>query len=45
MLAAVQLLDDMDEQMWSLLQRNLTGVTEAEADCRPHPAPNNVDSW
>ena len=42
MLAAVQLLDDMDEQMWSLLQRNLTGITEAEADLRPHPAANNV---
>jgi len=42
MQAAVQLLDDMDEQMWSLLQRNLTGITEAEADWRPHPAANNV---
>jgi len=32
----------MDEQMWSLLQRNLTGITEAEADWRPHPAANSV---
>ena len=42
MLASVQLLDEMDEQMWGLLQRNLTGITEAEADWRPHPAANNV---
>ncbi len=42
MLAAVQLLDEMDDQMWTLLQRNLAGVTEAEADWRPHPAANNV---
>lgn len=42
MLAPVQLLDEMDEQMWSLLQRNLTGITEAEADWRPHPDANNV---
>ena len=42
MLAAVQLVDEMDEQMWTLLQRNLTGITEAEADWRPHPAANSV---
>jgi hypothetical protein len=42
MLSTVKLLDDMDEQMWSLLQRNLAGVTEAEADWRPHEAANNV---
>jgi hypothetical protein len=42
MLASVQLLDEMDEQMWSLLQRNLTGITEEEADWRPHPTANNV---
>ena len=42
MLSHVKLLDEMDEQMWSLLQRNLTGITEAEADWRPHPAANNV---
>lgn len=42
MLPALTLLDEMDEQMWSLLQRNLTGITEAEADWRPHPAANNV---
>lgn len=42
MLPAVKLLDEMDEQMWSLLQRNLAGVTEAEADWRPHPDANNV---
>ena len=42
MLAAVTLLDEMDEQMWSLLQRNLTGITEAEADWRPHPDANSV---
>jgi DinB superfamily len=32
----------MAEQMWTLLQRNLTGITEAEADWRPHPAANPV---
>lgn len=36
-LTSVQLLDEMDEQMWGLLQRNLAGITEAEADWRPHP--------
>ena len=42
MLPQVKLLDEMDDQMWSLLQRNMTGITEAEADWRPHPAANNV---
>jgi DinB superfamily len=42
MLPAVQLIDSMDEQMWTLLQRNLAGITEAEADWRPHPAANPV---
>ena len=42
MLAAVAMLDEMDEQMWSLLGRNLTGITEAEADWRPHPDANSV---
>ena len=42
MLPQVKLLDEMDEQMWSLLQRNLTGITEEEADWRPHPAANSV---
>ena len=42
MLPLVTLLDDMDEQMWSLLQRNLVGITESEADWRPHPAANSV---
>ena len=42
MLPHVKLLDEMDEQMWSLLQRNLTGITENEADWRPHPKANNV---
>ena len=42
MLAQVELLDGMDEQMWTLLQRNLTGITEAEADWRPHPVANSV---
>jgi hypothetical protein len=42
MLAPVRLLDEMDEQMWSLLRRNLIGITEAEADWRPHPAANSV---
>src|SRR5262245_17411321 len=38
----VKLLDEMDEQMWTLLGRNLGGITEAEADWRPHAAANNV---
>ena len=42
MLAPVRLLDEMDEQTWGLLQRNLGGLTEAEADWRPHPSANNV---
>jgi hypothetical protein len=42
MLSPVRLLDEMDEQMGGLLQRNLTGITEAEADWRPHPAANSV---
>jgi len=42
MLETVQLLDEMDEQMWTLLQRNLTGITEAEADWQPHPHANPV---
>jgi DinB superfamily len=42
MLSSVRLLDEMDEQMWSLLQRNLAGITEAEADWRPHQDANNV---
>jgi hypothetical protein len=42
MLSQVQLLDEMDEQMWELLQRNLTGISEEEADWRPHPDANPV---
>jgi hypothetical protein len=42
MLSQVQLLDEMDEQMWQLLNRNLAGISEAEADWRPHPAANTV---
>jgi len=42
MLALVEQLDAMDESMWGLLQRNLTGITEAEADWRPHPSANPV---
>jgi len=42
MLASVGLLDDMDEQMWTLLKRNLGGITEAEADWRPHAEANPV---
>jgi hypothetical protein len=53
MLLSVKMLDEMDEQMWTLLQRNLTGITEAEADWRPHPKANGLhgtnksdfDSW
>jgi len=41
-LAAVRLVDEMDEQMWTLLQGNLKGLTEAEADWRPHPSANSV---
>jgi hypothetical protein len=29
MLVPVQLVDEMHEQMWTLLQRNLAGLTEA----------------
>jgi hypothetical protein len=42
MLPHVRLLDEMDEQMWTLLRRNLTGITEDEAAWRPHPAANPV---
>jgi hypothetical protein len=42
MLTPVKLLDEMDEQMWTLLQRNLTGITEEESDWRPHPLANPV---
>lgn len=42
MLTEVKLLDDMDESMWQLLQRNLTGITESEADWRPHTDANSV---
>ncbi len=42
MLPTVKLLDEMDEQMWTLLERNLTGITEEEAEWRPHVAANNV---
>jgi hypothetical protein len=42
MLPQVQLLDEMDEQMWELLQRNLTGLTDAEADWHPLPEANSI---
>ena len=42
MLDSAKLLDEMAEQMWLLLQRNLSGITEDEADWRPHPEANNV---
>jgi hypothetical protein len=42
MLPQVGLIDEMDESMWGLLQRNLTGIGEAEADWRPHPSANSV---
>ena len=34
MLPQVRLLDEMDEQMWVLLHRNLAGLTEGEAGWR-----------
>jgi len=34
MLPEVEQLDAIDESMWVLLQRNLAGITEAEADWR-----------
>ena len=37
LLTPVKLLDDMDESMLRLLQRNLSGISEAEADWRPEP--------
>ena len=42
MLSQVKLLDEMDESMWQLLRKNLTGITEQEADWRPHPTANPV---
>lgn len=42
MLTSVRIIDEMDEQMWTLLQGNLAGITEDEADWRPHPAANPV---
>ncbi len=42
MLSQVAQLDAMDESMWGLLQRNLTGITETEADWRPHREANPV---
>jgi DinB superfamily len=42
MLSQVKLLDEMDESMWQLLRKNLAGITEQEADWRPHPAANPV---
>lgn len=42
MILQVQLLDEMDESMWQGLWMNLTGVTEAELDWRPHPAANSI---
>jgi hypothetical protein len=42
MLPQAQLLDEMDEQMWQLLQRNPPGLTEEEADWRPHAEANSV---
>ena len=42
MIPAVQLLDEMDEQSWTMLQKNLRGITETEADWRPHPDANPV---
>lgn len=42
MLPQVEQLDAMDESMWGLLQRNMTGITEAEADWRPHPEANPI---
>ncbi|MDB4917332.1 MAG: hypothetical protein JWM95_4976 [Gemmatimonadetes bacterium] len=42
MLPQVQLLDEMDESTWTLLVENLAGLTEEEADWRPHPDANSV---
>ena len=41
MLPQVQLLDEMDESTWQLLQRNLGGLSEEEADWRSHPEAMN----
>ena len=38
MLPQVRLLDEMDEQMCDLLQRNLEGITESRARYREHLA-------
>lgn len=38
----VQMLERMAEKTASLLQRNLSGITDAEAFWRPHPDANNI---
>ncbi len=42
MLPQVKLLDEMDESMWAALEKNLGGITEEEADWRPHATANSV---
>jgi hypothetical protein len=42
MLPQVELLDGMDESMWTALKKNVGGLTEGEADWRPHPTANSV---
>jgi DinB superfamily len=42
MLSPVKLIDEMDESMWIRLQRNLSTITDAEADWRPDPHANPV---
>lgn len=38
----VQLITELDASVWRLLWQNLSAITEAELDWRPHPAAGSV---
>jgi hypothetical protein len=40
----VQFLLDLDASVWRLLMQNVSAITEAELDWRPHPAAGSVRS-
>ena len=42
MIDEVRLLDEIDGTMYASLWKNLTGITEAELDWRPHPEANSA---